>query len=74
MTTLKTLIPAKRDKTVAELGCKLGPLGTDLKGKRKGELQSLATLSSIDIQKTVETETTEGWLGKPKGVLQILWE
>ena len=39
----------------------------------KDELHNLATSYSIELTKNVEV-VEEGWCGKPKGLLQVLWE
>jgi hypothetical protein len=48
-------------------------IGVGTKGKNKRELVELCKHHSIVITKTVE-KIREGWEGKPKGLLQILWE
>jgi hypothetical protein len=40
---------------------------------RKDELQILCKQKSIPIEEELD-EVVEGWEGKPKGMLQILWE
>ena len=45
-----------------------------LKGKRVCDLKDLATLNSVVTVKPVQRERARGWMGKPKGLLQILWE
>jgi hypothetical protein len=41
--------------------------------KLKREFQKLASQNNVSIWKCAE-DVEEGWLGKPKGLLQILWE
>ncbi len=43
------------------------------KGKNKRELVELCTFHNIEVMKTVE-KIKEGWEGKAKGLLQVLWE
>jgi hypothetical protein len=43
------------------------------KGKNKRELVLLCDQNQIAITKNVE-RIKEGWEGKPKGLLQVLWE
>ncbi len=40
---------------------------------RKDELQILCKQNNIPIEEELD-EVVEGWEGKPKGMLQILWE
>ena len=44
------------------------------KGNRFGDLQDLATLNNVATIKLVQKERVKGWMGKPKGLLQKLWE
>lgn len=41
--------------------------------KLKRDFQNLASQNNVSIWKRAE-DVEEGWLGKPKGMLQILWE
>jgi hypothetical protein len=41
--------------------------------KLKREFQKLASQNNVSIWKCAE-DVEEGWLGKPKGMLQIMWE
>ena len=60
-------------KTKRELVDELKATGImDPKGSTK-HLQKLCQDNNISIQKTVKKKI-EGWVGKPKGMLQILWE
>ena len=47
---------------------------TSLKGNSVGDLQDLATIMNVATVKRVRKERVKGWMGKPKGLLQILWE
>ena len=48
-------------------------LGISTRGKTLKEMQEIA--SSRNIPLTIEEyDVVEGWLGKPKGLWQILWE
>ena len=39
----------------------------------KASLQEMATLKNVDLDLTEEIRT-EGWMGKLKGLEQVLWE
>ena len=56
-----------------ELEVELRGRGISNKGKNKRELADLCTANSIAITKTAE-KIKEGWEGKAKGLLQVLWE
>ena len=43
-----------------------------LKGKRVGNIQDLVTLKYVATVKGVRKESVKLWMGKPKGLLQIL--
>ena len=45
-----------------------------LKGKRVGNIQYLVTLKYVSTVKCVRKESVKVWMGKPKGILQVLWE
>ena len=47
---------------------------TGLKGNRVGYMQDLATIINFATVKRVKKDRVKGWMGKPKGLLQILWE
>ncbi|KAL7532560.1 hypothetical protein ACHAWF_008635 [Thalassiosira exigua] len=61
-----------KDKTKEELTKELREKGVQKKGKLS-ELQALAVRNGISIEKTV-AKVQEGWVDKPKGSLQILFE
>ena len=61
----------ERNRT--ELDIDLRALGINTKGKNKRELVELCQQHQIETTKNVE-KVKEGWEGKPKGLLQILWE
>jgi hypothetical protein len=48
-------------------------LGFNTRGKTIKEVQELATSQNIPI-KVEEDDIVEGWVGKPKGIRQVLWE
>ena len=48
-------------------------LQVSTKGKNKQELIALCNNNDITITHEV-TKIKEGWVGKPKGLLQVLWE
>ena len=64
-------IEVERNRT--ELDIDLRALGISTKGKNKRELAELCQQHQIATLKNVE-KVKEGWEGKPKGLLQILWE
>ena len=37
-------------------------------------MQDLATINNVVTVKRVRKERVKAWVGKPKGLLQILWE
>ena len=61
----------ERNRTELELD--LRGLGVSTKGKNKRELVELCAQHQIAVSKNVE-KIKEGWVGKPKGLLQVLWE
>jgi hypothetical protein len=61
----------ERNRTELEL--ELRGRGLSIKGKKKRELVEICTYNSIAITETVE-KIKEGWEGKAKGLLQVLWE
>ena len=62
-----------RELTVSSLICKLKEFGlSDPRGSKK-ELQDLCKSLNITISVT-EPDILEGWVGKPKGALQLLFE
>ena len=62
----------KRFRNKTDLLKDLQAKGVSGKG-RKDELQILCKNQNVPIEEELE-ETVEGWEGKPKGMLQILWE
>ncbi len=64
-----------KEKSVSELIAELQSKNVPLQKRsyRSDETKELAQRHGIDIQKQVRTKT-EGWVGKPKGLLQVLWE
>jgi hypothetical protein len=48
-------------------------LGFNTRGKTIKEVQELATSQNIPIRGE-EDDIVEGWVGKPKGIRQVLWE
>ena len=68
----------KRDRTKQEMYDELLAKGIQLKCKflnkfTHPELQDLCRKHDIEIQK-VKEKVINGWVGQPKGMLQILWE
>jgi hypothetical protein len=63
---------SKRFRNKGDLLKELQSRGVSAKG-RKDELQILCKQNNISIEEELD-EVVEGWEGKPKGVLQILWE
>jgi hypothetical protein len=65
----------ERFKTIADLLEDISK--TDFQFERRSyrlpELQGIATARNIDL-KVIESKLIEGWAGKPKGLLQVLWE
>jgi hypothetical protein len=65
----------ERLKTIADLLEEISK--TDFQFERRSyrlpELQGIATARNIDL-KVKENKLIEGWVGKPKGLLQVLWE
>ena len=64
-----------KQKTKTELLIELRQKGVDTTVKRflKTELITLASKHHIPISKT-NNDVVKGWMHKPKGMLQILWE
>ena len=62
----------KRFRNKGDLLKELQSRGVSAKG-RKDELQILCKQNNIPIEEELD-EVVEGWEGKPKGMLQILWE
>ncbi len=52
---------------------KLQRCGCNTRGKTIKEIQELAISRDIPIT-VVEDDIIEGWVGKPKGIRQVLWE
>ena len=48
-------------------------LGFNTRGKTIKEVQELATSQNMPIR-VEENDIVEGWVGKPKGIRQVLWE
>ncbi len=48
-------------------------IGISTRGKTLKEVQEIATAKNLPIT-TEEDDIIEGWLGKPKGIKQVLWE
>jgi hypothetical protein len=62
----------KRFRNKKDLQTDLRAKGVSAKGG-KDDLQALCKNKDIPIEEEIE-EVVEGWEGKPKGMLQILWE
>lgn len=65
--------PSEKPRNKANLISDLQAKSINCKGKNKKELIELCTIHEIPIN-CKETKTTEGWEGKSKGLLQVLWE
>jgi hypothetical protein len=61
-------------KNKSELILELHGKGIKTKGKNKKELVGLCVNNSIEINRSHTPKIKEGWLGKAKGLLQVLWE
>ena len=55
-----------------EMTVALRAVGEDAKGRRD-DLVKFCQNNNLPLKRT-ETFVHEGWYGKPKGALQILWE
>ena len=62
----------KREYNIKELIEKLSEVGYVASGRKK-QLQQAAQARGIPIFEETEA-VIEGWLGKPKGLLQVAWE
>ena len=69
----KKLVSISLKRNRSELELDLRGRGISTKGKNKQELVELCEQHQIAITKNVE-KIKEGWEGKPKGLLQVLWE
>jgi hypothetical protein len=66
-----------KDKTKSELFRDLREKGVQpigMKGRKVLELKEMAREKGIELTKQVRREKVRGWMGRPKGLLQILWE
>ena len=67
----------QKDKTKPELLQELRTKGFQaigLRGRKVAELKVIAENYGIELRKMVRKEKVKGWMGKPKGLLQVLWE
>ena len=71
--THKTVAIVHERNRSSELEISLKGRGISTKGKNKRELVDLCKQHQIAITKNVK-RIKEGWEGKPKGLLQVLWE
>jgi hypothetical protein len=67
-----TGVKKRRELTINELRTKLLEVGYTASGRKKA-LQQAAEARGISPVEEYE-EMKEGWLGKPKGLLQVCWE
>ena len=67
------LVPIVVERNRSELELDLIGRGISTKGKNKRELVEICEQHHIAITKN-EDKIKEGWEGKPKGLLQVLWE
>lgn len=65
--------PKNKDQLLQELRAK-GVQQAGLRGKRVADLKKMAEDIGIELNKIVRKEKVKGWMGKPKGLLQVLWE
>ena len=66
-----------RNKTIAELKSELvAPLDilNDRRQYRLSEFQQIAKDNNLDTRIERRTREKKGWMGQPKGLLQVLWE
>jgi len=63
----------KKSELIALLQSKIGLTLPSSNSKTLAELQTIATMHGISTQ-TEEDIIIQGWMNKPKGLLQILWE
>ncbi len=56
-----------------DLCADLERLGYNILGKMIKEVQDMATAANLLIT-VEENDVVEGWVGKPKGMRQVLWE
>ena len=69
--------PQLKDKTEAELIGDIKSAGIDIsivKGNRVGQLQDVSHEKTIYVTKRIMKESVKVWMGKPKWILQVLWE
>ena len=67
------MVAIVHERNRSELEISLKGIGISTKGKNKRELVALCEQNQIATTKNVE-RIKEGWEGKPKGLLQVLWE
>ena len=67
-------VPKTKEELYKELNDAGVELGRFINKIRKAELIEKATLKGIPINKQSGRNEIEGWVGKPKGLLQVLWE
>ena len=65
--------PSIVQRNKSELILELRGQGINTKGKNKKELIAICTNKNIPIDREVP-KVKEGWVGKAKGLLQVLWE
>ena len=65
-------VPIVHALNQTDLKLDLRGLGVSTKEKNKRELVELCAHHQIAVSKNVE-KIKEGWVGKPKGLLQVLW-
>ena len=69
-TTRTNVVPRNKSELILELHGR----GIKTKGKNKKELVELCLSNNIPINRNLAPKIKEGWLGKAKGLLQVLWE
>jgi hypothetical protein len=62
-----------KNRLKKDLSEELDKLGLSTRGKTMKEVQEMAIARNIPIT-IVENDVVEGWVGKPKGIKQVLWE
>ena len=69
--------PQLKDKTKDELLGNIKSAGmymSAVMGKRVGKLQDIPRENSVYVTKRISKEREKAWMGKPKVILQVLWE
>jgi hypothetical protein len=70
---MKLEVPRQRKRLKKDLCDELDKLGLTTRGKTMKEVQEMAASYNVPLT-IVENDVVEGWVGKPKGIKQVLWE